>query len=613
LDRNIRSVDSLGCVDRLEPGVEKEERAVMSANNPFHVDESKPWYQPEAGWPDEVPKNIEFPRMTLYEMFSQAAKKYSDLPAVWFLKEFMTYRELAENVERLATSLHRMGLRKGDVVAIALPSCFQYVVSYYACAKLGLIPAGVNPTYKPLEVLHELQLTEAKTVIILDALYETVFAPIASQHSLDHLIVTNIVDLLKVSSIKKWLGKKLKKIPTGNVPSDSLSFLKLLETESQAVEVAVEADDIATYIMTGGTTGVPKAAILSHFNCVSNAIQVSNWIWMKEPGACMVGILPLFHSFGMTAIMNTVIHSGMFMMLFPRPPETDEALKTICKLGRDDQTYYPGAEVLFQRIADYPDIDKYPIAKKLRGCISGAGPLHKNVKDRFEAATGARLVEGYGLSEASPVVSGGPLGDIDTTGSIGLPLPSIEWKIVDMEKGTEELGVGESGELIVTGPTVMQGYLGNVAETELTIREMDGKRWLYTGDIGFMDEHGRVTLNDRKKQLIKVKGYSVFPTEVEQLMGAHDCIQELAVAGLPDEETGEAIKAWVVLKESWKDKISEQELRNWAEENLTHYKVPKYIQYIDEVPKTLVGKVLRRELQEADPIYKAYFQTDERV
>jgi len=579
----------------------------MESKYEYYVDESKPWLQPEAGWPAEVPKNYHFPHMTLYEMLVQAANKFQDQNAVWFLNSFMTYMELLKQVDSLATSFKQLGHKKGDVVALVLPSCFQYVVSYYACVKLGIIVTGVNPTYKPGEVLHELRLTGAKTVIILDALYQPLIAPIANQHKIDRLIGTNIADLLKVSSIKKWLGKKLKKIPTGEVPKGSLQFLDLLKVEPAPIDNHVKPEDIATYIMTGGTTGIPKAAVLSHFNCVSNAIQVSLWIWMKEPGAFMVGILPLFHSFGMTAVMNTVIHSGMCMMLFPRPPETDDFLKVLCDIAPDKQTYYPGAEVLFQRIADFPQIHKYPVASKFRGCISGAGPLHKNVKDRFEKATGAILVEGYGLSEASPVVSGGPLGLVPTTGTIGLPLTGMEWKIMDMETGTRELPPGESGELVVTGPTVMQGYLRNPDETAATVRMLDGKRWLFTGDIGYIDEYGRVSLKDRKKQLIKMKGNSVFPTEVEQLMGAHECIQEVAVAGLPDEEAGEAIKAWAVLSETYKGRITEQELIEWCRANMARYKVPKHIEFIDEIPKTLVGKVMRRELQENDPIYKSYY------
>jgi long-chain acyl-CoA synthetase len=578
----------------------------MADPNLLRVDEAKPWLQAEAGWPDKVPKSIDFPRITLYEMLTAAAAEYADRPAVWFLTSFMTYREILAHVDAFAQSLRRMGLQKGDVVALILPSCFQYVIAYYACAKLGVIVTGINPTYKPAEVLHQLKLTGARTLLFLDALYEPLLLPIEKELHVNHWIATNVADLLKVAGWKKWMGRKLGKIPTGPVPAGAVSFLDLLLARPEPLRVDVTPDDVATYIMTGGTTGVPKAAVLSHYNCVCNAIQVGAWMWTMEPGACMVGILPLFHSFGMTAIMNTVLYCGMWMMLFPRPPETELLVKTICELAPDGQTYFPGAEVMFQRIADFPEIGKYPIAKKLKGCISGAGPLHRNVKERFEQLTGARLIEGYGLSEASPVVSGGPISDVDTTGTIGLALPGLAWKIVDMFTGDREMPAGESGELIVTGPTVMQGYLNNPGETADTVRvREDGMRWLYTGDIGFMDVHGRVTLNDRKKQLIKVKGFSVFPTEVEQLMGAHEAILEVAVAGLPDPETGEAIKAWVVLKDDWAGRITEDDLKAWCKANLTHYKVPRHVEFIREIPKTLVGKVMRRELQENDPLYKA--------
>jgi len=579
----------------------------MADPNLLRVDETKPWLQAEAGWPDKVPKSIDFPRITLYGMLTAAAAKYADRPAAWFLTSFMTYREILGHVDAFAQSLRRMGLQKGDVVALILPSCFQYVVAYYACAKLGVIVTGINPTYKPGEVLHQLKLTGARTLLFLDALYEPLLLPIEKELHVNHWIATNVADLLKVAGWKKWMGRKLGKIPTGPVPAGAVSFLDLLSARPEPLRTEVTPDDVATYIMTGGTTGVPKAAVLSHYNCVCNAIQVGAWMWTMEPGACMVGILPLFHSFGMTAIMNTVLYCGMWMMLFPRPPETEVLVKTICELAPDGQTYFPGAEVMFQRIADFPEIGKYPIAKKLKGCISGAGPLHRNVKERFETLTGARLIEGYGLSEASPVVSGGPISDVDTTGTIGLALPGLAWKIVDMFTGDREMPAGESGELIVTGPTVMQGYLNNPGETAETVRvREDGMRWLYTGDIGFMDAHGRVTLNDRKKQLIKVKGFSVFPTEVEQLMGAHEAILEVAVAGLPDPEAGEAIKAWVVLKDDWAGRITEDDLKAWCKANLTHYKVPRHVEFIREIPKTLVGKVMRRELQENDPLYKAH-------
>jgi long-chain acyl-CoA synthetase len=576
-------------------------------DNRYYVDESKPWFHEEAGWPEEVPKNYDFPNQTLYEMFAESVRSYGDSPVMWFLGSFMTYREMDRHVSALATGLHKLGLRKGGVVALVLPNSFQYVICYYACARLGLIVTGVNPTYKPAEVAHQFEVTGVKTVIALDALYETLIEPIASSYRLDRVIVTGVVDLVKMSALKKWLGKLLKKIPTGPVPEDAVKFLDLLKTPPDPPEVEVSADDPATYIMTGGTTGEPKAAVLSHFNCVSNAIQGNLWVRMGGQG-CGVGVLPLFHSFAMTSVMNISIKSGMWMMLFPKPPQTEELLKTICSIAPDRKTFYCGAEVLFQRIAEFPDIGKYDIAGKIKACISGAGPLHAPVKERFEKVSGAVLVEGYGLTEATPVVSAGPLTDFPTTGTIGLPFPGTEWKIMDMETGTKELPPGENGELIVAGPQVMVGYLNKPQETAETIREWDGKRWLYTGDIGYTDEHGRVIISDRKKQLIKVRGYSVFPKEVEELVGRHEGVLEVAASGLPDKEMGEIIKVWVVLKKDWEGKISDEELREWCKENMTHYKVPRLIEFRNELPKTLVGKVMRRQLMEADPVYVAHHQ-----
>lgn len=575
-------------------------------NNPFYVDESKPWFQSQAGWPEQVPKNYDFPEMTLYEMLAESVKKYPDSPVMWFLGTFMSFREMDRHVNALATSLHKLGLKKGDVVALVLPNSFQYVISYYACARLGLVVTGVNPTYKPYEALHQFNITGVKAVIVLDALYETLIGRIIEKYPLRHIIVTGIVDLVRMSNFRKWLGKKLKKIPTGPVPKDAIDYTDLLNVSPSVPEIRVFPEDPAAYMMTAGTTGVPKAAVLSHFNCVANATQCDLWIWMGAHGSCNVGVLPLFHSFAMTGVMNAAIKSGMWMMLFPRPPETGELLKTICDIAPDHETYFCGAEVLFQKIADYPDISKYAIAKKLRACVSGAGPLHRPVQDRFEKVTQAIIIEAYGLTESTPAISAGPLTDYRVTGTAGLPLPGTEWKIMDIETGTRELSPGENGEIVVAGPQIMVEYLNTPRETAETIREWDGKRWLFTGDIGFLDEHGRVTVSDRKKQLIKVRGYSVFPKEVEELIGRHEGVVEVAAAGLPDRKMGEIIKVWVVIKDNWKGKITEKELRAWCKDNITHYKVPKLIEFRKDLPKTLVGKVMRRQLMEADPIYKAY-------
>ncbi len=574
----------------------------------FHVDESRPWFSAESGWPDEVPRNIELPEVSLGAMLQRSAERFGSQRCMWFLETPMTFRELDDHADRFATALARQGVRKGDVVAILLPNSFQYVIAYYAIARLGAISTGVNPTYKPGEVLHQLRTVGAKGLIVLDALYEPVVAPIIGRTELQFVIGTNVADLAHGLGFKRFLGKLLGKIPKGVLPPTAMSFVELLKTPPDVPNVEIDVrSDPATYIMTGGTTGVPKAAVLSHFNVVSNCIQSRAWLYKVDAGAMNIGVLPLFHSFAMTCVMNLSIHAGLWMLLFPKPPPVEELLDTIMRLGPEQGSMYAGAEILFQRIAEFPELERYDLAGKMTLCVSGAGPLHRPVQEAFERGTGARLVEGYGLTETSPVVCAGPFWGNRKIGTIGLPFPATEWKIMDTETATREMGTGEdqSGEICVAGPQVMIGYLDQPEETAETIRDWDGKRWLLTGDIGWIDEQGRVTINDRKKQLIKYKGYSVFPKEVEELVGAHEAVSEVAVAGLPDAETGEVIKAWVVLREDRVGKLSEAQLMAWCKENLTHYKVPRHIEFRDELPKTLVGKVLRRELQEADPIWVA--------
>jgi long-chain acyl-CoA synthetase len=587
-------------------------------NNPFYVDESLPWFRAESGWPAEVPKNISFPEKPLGQVLRESAEKWPEAKAFWFLDSFITYKELDEAVDHFASGLHKIGVKKGDVVSLLLPNSYQYVVGYYACMRIGAIASGVNPTYKPMEVLHQLKTVGTKYLIVLDALYEPTVAPIIGESPVEKVIVTNIVDLVKMSIIKRTLGKMLKKIPTGPTPSDALKFRDLLKTPIDLPDVKINASDTATYIMTGGTTGVPKAAVLSHFNCVSNAIQSQAWLFKVQPGACNIGVLPLFHSFAMTCVMNISILVGAWGMLFPRPPETGELIERIKELAVDDMTMYCGAEILFQKMTEFPGVENMGLNKKIALCVSGAGPLHRPVQMAFEEKIGARLAEGYGLTESTPVVSATPFWGERKIGTIGMPFPGTEWRIVDStdyrrqkEVWVEASGVEPNqethmGELAVAGPQVMVGYLNRDEETAETIVDMDGKRWLLTGDIGFMDDKGRVYIRDRKKQLIKYKGYSVFPKEIEELVGQHESVSEVAVAGLPDKETGERIKAWVVLKPNFKGKITEQELHAWCRENMTHYKVPSFVEFIDDLPKTLVGKVLRRELQEKDPIFKKY-------
>ncbi len=580
----------------------------MSAQtNPFWVDESKPWFRKESGWPDDVPKNIDFPKKTLRRFFKEAVAQWPDHNALWFLDPYMTYRELDDLIDRFATALHRIGVKKGDVVAMLLPNSFQYVIGYYAVTALGAVVSGINPTYKPMEVLRQLKAVGAKTLIVLDALYQPQVAPIREKSPLTTIVAANIVDLAALSPLKKFLGRLLKKIPTGPTPADALRFSDMVRTEKAVPAVDIDpVEDAATYIMTGGTTGTPKAAVLTHFNCVSNAMQCRAWITGIKTGAAMVGVLPLFHSFAMVAVMNASFTCGAWAMLFPKPPPTEDLVKTIIRIGPDRATYFCGAEILFKKIADMPNISEYPISGKLDLCISGAGPLHRPVQEAFERITGAKLVEGYGLTEASPVVSASPFWGDRKLGTIGLPFPGTDWKIMDTETGTKEMGIGQdqAGEICVAGPQVMKGYLDRPDETAETIRDIGGRRYLYTGDIGYMGPDGQITICDRKKQLIKYKGYSVYPKEVEELLGGHDAVSEAAVAGIPDPEVGELIKAWVVLKPEHKGKLAVEDLLKWCGANMTHYKQPQLIEFRDDLPKSLIGKVMRRELQEADPLYQ---------
>ncbi|MFO7796282.1 MAG: AMP-binding protein [Promethearchaeia archaeon] len=585
----------------------------------WHVNEEKVWFK--KWWPEEVKKNLTFESLSLGEFFERQREKYGDLNMMWFLETWMTYEEAGEMIDSLATALYDLGLREGDCVALLLPNSFQYVISFYACAKIGVIATGINPTYKPLEVLHHIELTEAKALILLDALYDELIKPIISKVEMEFIISTNIADLASgISSALKFIGKLVGKIPKGKVDfKPTYDFMELLNTPAKLPYASFDpTEHTGTYIMTGGTTGVPKATNLTHFNVVSNAIQCVEWLGGEQPGIADLGVLPLFHSFGLTAVMNACIGLGGWMMLFPRPPETEELVKTIEKLPAPQGVAYVGAEILFKRLAEFEDLDKYDIMGKIRKCISGAGPLHAPVQESFQKNTGGKIVEGYGLSEASPVVSSGSLFGESPLGNIGMPIPGTDWAIFDsnaddlgdgpIADGLPESKYGEenTGEICVCGPQVMKEYLNRPEETAATLQEWDGRIWLRTGDIGFMRDDGLITIRDRKKQLIKMSGHSVFPKEVEEFLMKNEAVNEAAVAGLPDPEgkVGEIIKAWVALESEYEGKITEQELINWCVKNMTKWKVPTQIEFIPEVPKNVLGKVQRRALQEADPLYK---------
>ena len=588
----------------------------------FHVSEDRPWFKGNF-WPKGVPHQLDYDyTVTIPKMLEESVSKYADDPAIWFLDTWVTYKQLKEMVDRFATALSNMGVKKNDVVAILLPNCIQYIVSYYAIATLGAISTGINPTYKHLELLHQIKLTGAKHIVVLDMLYETALSEIIDKWDFENVIYTNLVDQATgLSKIKVWLGKKIKKIPTGTVNHPNATpYLECLNTDAQVPTIEIDAETHTnTLIMTGGTTGIPKAAELTHLNCVANAKQAEATLINQTDEetntrlghrSAMIGILPLFHSFAMSCVMNASLCSGGYMVLFPIPPPAEDLLKTVVKLPNYNGFAYPGAEILFQRMAELPEevIAKYDIKGRFKLCLSAAGPLHDYVRIPFEKKTGAQLTELYGLSEASPGVSGNNFFGHREAGYIGVPVSGTDWDIFpteDFSKGPiDNVGEDGIGEICVCGPQVMKGYWNSPDRTAATIMDWDGRKWLLTGDIGYMDEHGRIKIKDRKKQLIKMSGHSVFPAEVESLLGQHDAVLEVAVAGLPDRKTGECVKAWVALKPEAIGTITGEEIKAWAIEKLTKWKCPKFLEIIDEIPKNIIGKVQRRLLQEADPLFK---------
>ncbi|MEW5910995.1 MAG: long-chain fatty acid--CoA ligase [Thermodesulfobacteriota bacterium] len=560
----------------------------------------RPWY---GDWPQGVPKLLEFPQVSLSDLLRDTATAYPNDKAIVFLDSVLRYRELDDAVDRLATALAKLGLVKGDVLALILPNSPQFVIAFYAAQRLGLAVTAINPTYKALEIKHQLNDSGAKALVVLDAVYAEA-GRVLAETGVKHLIGTNIADLLKISGLKKWLGKKLGKIPTGALPAQAHKFRDLLKTAPNPPLVEIDPiNDVAALQYTGGTTGTPKGAMLTSYNLVSNAVSGKAWIGQDFPrDAGWVGVLPLFHVFAMTCCMNIAVATGGFMLLFPRPPEDmHDWAAQLEKWGRDTQLCMAGVAVLFNKINNTPGLEKYDLSPLTR-CLSGAGPLPREVQTAFEKKFGALVVEGYGLSESSPVVTANPFkqrpGAERVMGSIGLPFPNTDLKIMDLETGQTQLGFGpdQVGELCVKGPQVMKGYLNRPEETARTLR--DG--WLYTGDIAYMNDRGWTFIMDRAKDLVKHKGFSVFPKEVEDYLFSHPDVLEVAVIGLPHPKVGEVLKAFVVLKPESVGQVSEQDIIDWCAQNMTSYKVPSIVEFRSELPKTMVGKVLRRVLKEEE-------------
>ncbi|NLP49785.1 long-chain-fatty-acid--CoA ligase [Bacillus sp. RO1] len=551
---------------------------------------NKPWL---SLYPEEIPHEINFEERTLQSYLKQAAEEYPTKTAISFLGKKLTFEEVYDQSLKLANYLKGLGIEKGDRVSIMLPNCPQAVISYYGVLFAGGIVVQTNPLYMERELEYQVNDSGSEIIITLDILYPRV-SKVKALTNLKHVIVTGIKDYLPFP--KNMLYPFVQKKQYGIVVKVEHSgqnhlFTEIIkQSEAQTIDVLINPnDDLALLQYTGGTTGFPKGVMLTHMNLVSNSIMSVNWMYRCKKGQeKVIGILPFFHVYGMTAVMNLSIMQAYEMILLPKfDPET--TLKTIQK---EKPTLFPGAPTIYIALLNHPDIKKYDLSS-IDSCISGSAALPVEVQEQFERVTGGKLVEGYGLSEASPVTHANFLWNERVSGSIGIPWPNTESVILSMENG-ELAPTGEIGEIAVRGPQIMKGYWNRKEETEAVLK--DG--WLLTGDLGYMDERGYFYVVDRKKDMIIAGGFNIYPREIEEVLYEHEEIQEVVVAGIPDPYRGETVKAYIVKKAG--SNLTEEELDQYTRKHLAAYKVPRYYEFRDELPKTAVGKILRRALVEEE-------------
>jgi long-chain acyl-CoA synthetase len=561
----------------------------------------RPWF---ASYAPDVAKTLEpYPQESLFALLEAATRRHPDLPALAWFGAHMPYRTLLDEVERCSAALAGLGVVKGDRVAMIVPNSPPYVIAYYAAQRLGAIAVGNNPLYTKREMEHQLRDAEPKVVLVADLLYSD-FADVLADLPDTAVIVTRLNDYMP--RIKKLLAplavfRKQQKAagkPWPPVPPEApvLRWNDVMRRGDPIPPVGQvdPTTDAAVLIYTGGTTGIAKGAMLSHDNITSNARQSTAWISVIEDGKdSMLAALPFFHSYGMLA-MNVAILNAMKLIPVPNPRDLHMVLELIHK---EHATIFPGVPRLYIAVNEHPQTAKFDL-KSIKACVSGAAPLPLAVAKEFERVTdGGQLVEGYGLTECSPVTHANPFTGVRKPGHIGLPIPDTDVRIMSLDDPDREMPVGEAGELCIKGPQVMLGYWKRPEETALMIRN----GWLHSGDVAVMDDQGYFKIVDRIKDMILVSGFNVYPNEVEDVLYHHPAISKCAVIGVPDDRTGERVKVFVVLKEG--AALTEDELIAWCrdpEQGLTGYRVPHEVEFRDALPETMVGKVLRRVLHDEE-------------
>ena len=551
----------------------------MMTENPYA---EKPWLK---SYDEGVPPHIDYPEMNIYEFLDRATDDFGRNTAIWFMKNKISYKEFKDIVDRLATVLVELGLEKGDRVAIMLPNTPQFLFSFYGILRAGGIVTACSVLKTEHEITYQLNDTGAEIIIAWDNQLEKI-NNIKERTRLRHIIITNILDY----SLN----------PPINPPNiaGTKQFLNLIrETKPKPPKFNTNTkEDIAVLQYTGGTTGVPKGAILTHYNIVSNCVATAKWVESETKRGKDTALtnLPLFHIYGMTVCMNTPIYNAATIALNVDPRDQ----KSLFEIIKSTQpALFPGVPTMYMRLLERDDLEDY--AKNLRSiriCNTGAAPMPPEVLKEFENRTGGKILEGYGMTETSPVISSNPIQGERKIGSVGLVFPDTELKLVDVDDYTKVVPMGERGEIMVKGPQVMKGYWNKPDETENQMK--DG--WILTGDIGKMDEDGYLFIVDRKKDMVNVSGFKVYPREVEDLLFEHEAVENAAIIGIPNQNLpgSEIVKAYIVLNDDYRESEEiKAEIKQFAKDNLAPYKVPKIIEFRKELPETLVGKVQKKDLK----------------
>ncbi len=542
-----------------------------------------------------VPETVDFVDVTLPEALAQTTARYPENPALVFQGTTVTYTQLNNMVSRFAASLKNLGVKPGDRVALLLPNLVQTVVGIYGALRLGAIAVPNNPLYTDRELEHQFKDAGAQTLLCLDTLIPRMLQ-IRKRTGIEKIISCHIRDYLPF--FLKQLFPIVKRDLHLKTPSDPnvLEFTELIRGEQTLSRPhKADMDDTAVIIYTGGTTGTSKGVELTQRNLSYNCQQAKAWIPSFVDGKeVILGCLPFFHSYGMTGAMNMSIFHGWCDVLIPKP----EAKAILEAVDKYKVTFIPGVPTLFNAMINNPDIKKYDLSS-IKSCLSGAAPLAMETIRGFKDLTGILLMEAYGLTETSPCTHGIPFGGKEKPGCIGLPVPNTDVKLVDVDDHTKEIiEFNVPGEMCIKGPQVMKGYVNRPDETAAAIK--DG--WFLTGDIATVDEEGYFRIVDRKKDMIITGGFNVYPREIDEVLYAHPKIKEACAIGIPDSHSGERIKAYVVLKEGETSNVIE--ILDYCREKLTRYKVPKEVEFVDELPKSAVGKILRKELRRMEMIKK---------